>query len=213
MHDAAFSEAAISGPSRDSFILGMVLRPYSIGHELCLQKSRNCLVCEDVGPIGGMGSRGGMDPEVAALFEAVLVCSQTWREIERMERDRLIWLKMRIWGWRVRKANIQEGIKAFCRYRLAGYSFPPSKPVGEGGRRPGGPVLARVIQFLVMRMRMTEVEAMDYPLGLAHWHFSTWLEGEGTLNIQNAAEKEFDDFCEAEDAKEARGSGGEPCPV
>ena len=74
-------------------------------------------------------------------------------------------------------------------------------------------MLARVIQFLVMRMRMTEVEAMDYPLGLAHWHFSTWLEGEGTLNIQNAAEKEFDDFCEAEDAKEARGSGGEPCPV
>jgi hypothetical protein len=198
VYDEAFSQAA--AVVMPVFILRMPLLPYSVGHELCLKQSGNPLAA-------GMSPLTGKHE---ALFEAVLICSQSWREIKSMARDPLVKLKMRIWAWRARRENLQDGIDAFCRYRFSGYNFPQCSPVGEGGRIPGSPVLARMIQFLMMRMGKTEEEAMDYPLGLAHWHFATWLESEGSLTVQNENEKEFADYCEEEDRKAL---GGDLCPA
>lgn len=71
--------------------------------------------------------------------------------------------------------------------------------MGSGGRAAGAPLLARVVQFLVGRLGRTEEEALDYPLGLAYWHFAAYQEAQGNLKILNADEVEFLEWCEAQD--------------
>jgi len=49
------------------------------------------------------------------------------------------------------------------------------------------------------RLGRTEEEALDYPLGLAYWHFAAYQEAQGNLKILNADEVEFLEWCEAQD--------------
>ena len=87
----------------------------------------------------------------------------------------------------------------------------PVTPAKDGtGRTLGGPYDAALLQFLIQRMRLTEAEALEYPLGLAQAHFLTYLERGGGLRILNGEELDFEDYCREEDAKAA---AAKPEPV
>jgi len=197
MHDAAFAESARPSPVR---LLGFRLRPYSVGHELILQRQANPLA------IGG-------GVELRHLLEAVLICSQTWKENDRMASDPFIGLKLRLWKFRVRRENLPAAVQHFRRYREHGTLSPPcSSPIQKRtGRKPGSPFMARLALFLFQEVGVAERDLYDYPLGLAQFLWAAHWEGQGCLNVQNQGEMEFEEYVAKQEALES--AKGEPCPA
>jgi hypothetical protein len=203
MHEAAFASAALPAPAQS---LGLLLRPYSIGHETFLLRENNPVLT------GGNVSRD-------KLAEAVLICSQTFAECQAMSGDRWINLKLRLWRRRVRKLDTISELAAFHAYRNAGsQEFKCNEPSNTGGkiRYYGAPFLLRLHQFLIVHLRKSEAEAWDYPLGLAKMHWAAFWEGEGAIEVYNEHDAAFDRYCAEEDAKEAAAAAKAKegqCPV
>jgi hypothetical protein len=195
MHEAAFARAALPAPCQ---VLGMALKPFSLGHEVYLERENRYPKPE---------TRILETP--LSLIKAVLICCQSWEELQGMTSDWLLDLKLWIWKRRLRKTDWPGELRAFEVYRQEGsLEFPLSDIVrpgsGSGPRPPGTPFLLRLHQFLVIRMRMEEVEAWDYPLGLAKMQWAAYWEEEGGLQIYNWQDAEHDAFvekCELEEAE------------
>jgi hypothetical protein len=193
MHDAAYAAAALP-VSRAVF--GLPLLAYSVGHELVLTRQGNAFAT-------------GGDPTREDLAEAVLVCSQTWEEFHNPGP----WFKLgvRLWLWRMRKADHLKPICDFYEYKNAGSSEPqvepePLKPGETQAREAGAPFLLRLILFLRNTMRMTEAEAMNHPYGHAKWLAAAHWESEHGLRIANRHEIEFANWIEEQE----RLNNGEP---
>lgn len=192
MHEAAFARAALPATTQ---VLGMVLRPYSIGHDLFIQ--REALE----------------SPTNANLIQSVLICCHGWTEARRLSGDWLLGLKLRIWGRRLRKVDWPREREKFEQYRIEGcLEFRLSEIIRPGraprSRPPGAPFLLRLHQFLVTRLHKTEAEAWDYPLGLAKMQWAAYWEEEGGLQIYNWEDAEHDAFVakmEAEEQAELKG--------
>lgn len=190
MHEAAFARAALPAPCQ---VLGMMLRRYSLGHELWLQR-------------GGFFEADTTHSN-AALLNAVLICCQGWEQTRAMDADRLLRFKLFVWQHRLRRVDWEHESKAFESYREQGsIEFPLSDIVrsgsGPAARPPGAPFLLRLHQFLTIRLHQGEVEAWDYPLGLAKMQWAAYWEEEGGLQIYNFQDAEHDAFvatCEAEE--------------
>ena len=197
MHEAAFARAALPAPCQ---VLGMTLKAFSIGHELRLGKSE--------GRNPKTETRNPKEAERLALIGAVLICCESWAEAQR--GDWLAGLKMWIWGKRLRGIDWQIEAWKFAAYREEGaLEFPlssiPRPSSGPLPRPPGSPFLLRLQQFLVVRLGLSQVEAWDYPLGLAKMQWASYWEEEGGLQIYNWQDCEHDAFvakCEEEDAEE-----------
>ena len=121
-----------------------------------------------------------------------------------MHERYLTLFKIGIWRRRTRGCDLALAAADFQNYRREGSGCPPVEGMGGAGRIAGAPLLARVIQFLVDRLRIEATEAMDYPLGLAYYHFATHQETEGELKVLNEGEIEFADWCRAQDLEEER---------
>ena len=182
--DAAFARAAVPAPTK---VLNLPLRPYAVGHALWLEALGNPLAGECEGATA------------AQIVEAVWICAHGWRELAEQHRRWLTLVKVWVWRRRCRGARLARALGEFQAYRRAGSSVPAVEGMGSGGRVAGAPLLARVVQFLVGRLGRTEEEALDYPLGLAYWHFAAYQEAQGNLKILNADEVEFLEWCEAQD--------------
>lgn len=188
MHEAALAQAALPAPT---IVLGLPLRPYSLGHELFLVRENNPLCVPNVAL---------EDIRFHHLTEAVLICSQSWAENLSVNNDWLIRLKLKIWGRRIRKMEFDEELELFRSYRSLGEMFFPTsdrlKPGSKSARMPGCPFLLRLHQFLVTRLRMSAEAAWDYPKGLAVMQWQTYWESEDRMEIYNSHDAEFDAFVE-----------------
>lgn len=195
MHEAALAGAAIPSPS---VVLGLLMRPYSLGHELFLLHEQNPFV-------NWSPSTDGKIPGPERLLEAVLFCSSTWTENQRLPSDRLLGLKLWIIGRRNRKANWPQEMLKFVAYRNSGSTeFPDSgvlDPDRQVPRTPGSPFLLRLHQWLMTYMRLSEVEAWDYPYGFAKMRWECHWESEGGFQIKNAEDTEFDAYVEEQERK------------
>lgn len=191
MHEAALSQAALPAPAR---ILGLTLRPFSLGHELWLVREQNALALHstaDASPV----------KLIQDLPQAVLFCCQTFAEIQAMNKDRFIGIKLRLWNHRLRRRNLAQELSAFLEYRTRGtLAFPDEPPDStQRGRTLGAPLLLSLYEF--MAAKVGEIAAWDYPYGLAQMRYAAHLEGEGRLKIKNRYEVEADDaFSEWEKA-------------
>lgn len=195
MHEAALAQAALPAPT---VVLGLLLRPYSLGHELFLIREGNC-----VG--NAVASIGGKPPEMRDLVEAVLICCQTFAEAKAMNRDWFFELKMKLWGRRLKKVDVAVELGKFRAYLDQGsLEFPisrmPRPGVRTSGRMAGAPFLLRLHQFLVTRLGLNEAAAWDYPYGLAKMQWSAYWEAEGGLDLYNEHEEQFDAFVAAQEA-------------
>lgn len=182
MHETALAHAA--RPERVA-VLGLLLEPYSLGHELLLIRESNPLV------VGGV-------PKPTDLASAVLICCQGWQANSRIGADRLLPLKKAIWHWRTRKCFFGVEQAKFRAYRENGsMEFPMPEifePGEKPGRPPGSPLLLRLHLFLTARLGLAESAAWDYPLGLAKMRWQCYWEEEGGLKVQNHNEAAFDNF-------------------
>jgi hypothetical protein len=181
MHEAAFSQAALPAPAR---VLGLNLKPYSLGHELWLTREQNPLSLSFNGQNAAV--------LVSGLPAASLICSQNFAQIHAMNGDFWIGLKLKLWSCRLKKLNLATELAAFLEYRTRGtLAFPDEPASGEKGRAFGAPLLLCLFEF-VRRNTSTDAEAWDYPYGLAQMRYAAWLESEGRFKIKNAHETEHD---------------------
>jgi hypothetical protein len=191
MHEAALALAALPAPT---VVFGMLLRPYSLGHELFLIREQN--------PI----ALGTCKVEREHLALAVLICCQSYEEAKRTAFDPLIRLKLWLWKRRTRHCDFKTELAAFREYQKQGsLEFPVSDVVRPdrkpSSRAPGTPFILRLHQWLIEHLRLTEVQAWDYPLGLAKMRWACHWEMEGGLDIYNAHDAEFDRFVSEQEAK------------
>lgn len=190
----------------------MLLRPYSLGHELWLIREGNSLV-------GQASSLSAIDH----LPAAVLICCQSWEELKRMRSDHLLGLKLWLWNRRIKsrinreftRINANENgdsrslasirgyqeqeLAKFISYRNEGLlEFPCSQVTradrGPSPRLPGTPFILRLQQWLMTHLQLTESSAWDYPVGLAKMRWAAHWEQEGGLEIYNAHEEQEDAF-------------------
>lgn len=206
MHEAALSRAAQPVPV---VVLGMLLRPLSVGH--VLQFSRDEILLGVV--------HGSLDP--SQVTAAVLICCQSWEQSCGIEHDRFLALKLWIWKRRVfraarahvkrKAAGLESGnyfateAAKFNEYLREGATeFEVSEFRGPESntrtRSPGSPWILRLQQWLMTHLRLTEQQAWDYPYGLAKMRWACHWEQEGGINIKNDSEGEFERYAAEQDA-------------
>jgi hypothetical protein len=192
MHEAALAGAALPAPS---VVLGLLMRPYSLGHELFLLREGN--------PFLNWTARSTRVPGPDKLLEACLICSNSWAENQRMPFDRLLRFKLWIIGWRNRKASWPLEMLKFSAYRQAGsLELPPYDvldPEREPARTPGSPFLLRLNAWIMAHLGLSEEEAWDYPYGLAKMRWESFWEQEGGFKVTNEDEGEFDAWVEEQE--------------
>lgn len=177
MSDQAFAAAARPTPQN---VLRLDLLPYSIGHELLLQRAENPL----------LGSEDDFKKlplanQVAAVMRAVLVCSRTWSQNHRADR----WV--RFWGWRIRNADFPRAIAQFRAYRNEGrlwprFTDPEWTSDKEPGRSLGSPFMASLLHYCIGRFQ----HPFDQPLGFTQFLYFAQSEQEGNCKIENTEERE-----------------------
>jgi hypothetical protein len=182
MHEGLLAQAALPAPT---VCLGLLLRPYSLGHELLLFRNESPFVTR------------ARPSQLEDLIAAAMICFQTWEENQRMYQDRLLRFKTWLWRRRISKMAWQLDLAAFNAYRADGcLEFPLSEigrpDRGPSPRTPGAPFILRLQQWLMRTLNLTEPAAWDYPLGLATMRWECHWEQEGGLDIYNWSESEHD---------------------
>lgn len=202
MHEAALSMAALPAPA---VVLGMVLRPFSLGHELLLNRAGS--------PLSLSAGPGVANIQRHELAAAVLVCLKTWREVVSPRPDWLLPCKMAMWRRRTRNLLLEQEIAAFRAYRITGcLSFRSSeiqRPGTTYGRSPGCPFILTLHEFLVTECHLTDEAAWDHPLGFAKMRWQCRMENLDRIELYNEEEAEFDAYCAREEAKMKEAT----CPV
>jgi hypothetical protein len=186
--------------------LGLLLRPYSLGHELRLARLGN--------PLGELTKKAALSlgefETRPILVEAVLICSQSWDECNKMPWDPFLRFKLALWRHRVRKllkfSTLTSQLSTFITYRDDGaleftLSEMPDGPGRGEARIAGCPAVLRLQQFLMIQFGLSEAQAWDYPLGLAKCRWACFMEQEGAVRIYNQAEASLDAYAADEDAK------------
>ncbi len=190
MHEQTLAKAAAPAPT---VVLGLLLKPYSLGHDVRLTGLGNPLSDSD-------------KATPRQLSAAVMICSQTWRECERMPWDPLIRLKLWLWRRRARGLDFKTELARFIRYRNEGSLEFPGSGVSRNNssgdcRVAGTPLVLRIQQFLMLHFNLKEHEAWDYPAGLAKCRCGCYWEENGDWQVYSEVEHSLDQYKAQEDAK------------
>lgn len=192
MHETAFAVAA--RPARFS-ILGLLLKPYSIGHEIILLQKENALIFSNFDSCSESVKN-------LAISEAALICSQSWVENNNPPK----W--MGLWSFLNRKPDYKLAISRFKHYRAQSSMFPPlpdkeaegihaqmNREPQRRGRELGSPYLARLYNFLCTipnsDIRIHGETIFDFPMSLANFLYLSHLESLGEAKIENRIEAEI----------------------
>src|ERR1041385_4083913 len=139
MHESSLARAALPG---GAMVLGIPLRPYSVGHELLL-----------------ISDFGFEFPDLSRLAAAVWICASRWSELKKA---RGFWsgIKLSLFRRRIRRSLgeggevfFQEELRKFMKYLEEGrLEFPLndcSRPGTKSARPAGAPFCLRLHQFLI----------------------------------------------------------------
>ncbi len=206
MHEALLSRALLPAPT---VVLGLELRPYSLGHELLLIRDNNPLAYADNPPV----NRG-------ALERAALICSSTFAQAQALD----VWLSLKVIIWRRywRRLDTAAEVEKFRAYQKEGaLEFPLSntpRPDRHGTARvSGAPFLLRLYLFLTTQARIAPAEAWNYPVGLAKMLWQAHHEEAGALDLYNIHDAEYDrqvaELKAREAASQAESQKGDKCPA
>jgi len=175
MHDALFADS-FRPPTFT--VLGLPLLDYTIGHELLMWKHRNPVVTHTLYGFKELP----VEEKARALSQAVFFCCR------RAPR----------WGWlwtrRCVRMDLDTQIAAFYNYRACGAQDLPTVKMPRANGVPfhyfGGPELARLINYIsekheVMTRTHFGGAPLNFPFGLAKVLYSTHLETEGAIWVEN----------------------------
>lgn len=169
--NAAFLQAAIPEPFT---ILGKRLHPFSLGHELILQRFEN-----------GFAVESKTLPKLDDLCFAVWICSKSYEEALRSLESRLTPMRLRFWGWRCGSAKLEEKFMLMLDYAAKAAEMPEIwLQDSHSGRQPGTPWVQTLIAC-ASRQGFSYKEAMDMPYALVLWLFFGEAEKEKKVELFN----------------------------
>lgn len=165
---ASYATAALPEPFR---ILGLRLRPFSLGHYLLLQRfCPAALAPERI--------------ELADLLLAVLICSLQHAEFLAFIEQKNFAREIARWGKRIGLFDVEEKSALFQLYLAASLREPdylPLQPADEGGDWAQSLKLT-----LTTRLNHSEAEALDMPLSKALADYFKLAENEGLIRLLTA---------------------------
>lgn len=175
--EAAFLEAALPEPVT---LLRQQLQPYSLGHEMLLQRIGNAFL-----------TRQAM-PTVDDLYWGVYICCHTYDEAVAALRQTEEEFKALMAAWQkkvgaISEVELLELMIEFQRYINDGSQCPKFREISRPGqgarRRPGAPAAVALLNCLTGDLHWSRHEALNAPLGLARWHYCAWWERRGNIAI------------------------------
>lgn len=176
---SAFFQAAFCQPPR---VLGVQLRPLSLGHILLLEGLGNAFILRRT------GTR-------AELFAAVLVCSRTMAENGRvlfggrLPMWRLVW-----WAIRWPEHRIGPERDAFVRYLQDFTTVPEHWESDSDGKGFRAPWQYHFVMVLSQHFGMSWDEAWNAPVALARCCYDTWAESQGDKSLISPDEQRDIEF-------------------
>ena len=173
--DAAFKRAA---NPRTFKVLGLTLKPLTLGHRFLLAKYDSAFVTEE-------------KAQIEDLMLSVFVCAQPWRNAERNVLK--WWFPSFIWLWSqfLRKTILPIEYNKFRLYWDEGHACPKIKKAFSEYRDNSTPDECRLLAMLMADFHMTRADALDTTLAEAN---ALWAS-QG--DRQDAIELESNDRIEA----------------
>lgn len=173
-----YLNAVIPTPHR---IMGVRLEPFSIGHQMLLQRFGSPFVME------------GRAPELGDLCFAVWVCSRGWgtalSELDSKHFKRSFkWLNFKA---RLGKHYLPIRIHNFNEYLKEAHNNAPE--VWRDSKKSGGKCKAPFLQMLKLNLMVnfhkSEADAMNTPFSLAVWDYLAYGETQGALEFVDEKDK------------------------
>ena len=171
-------------------VLGLAMRPYSLGHELWLIRQDN--------PLAVLFSDSKPIP-AASLLEAALICEHTFDQNRAMNSSLWETFKIKLWAKRAgKKFNAFAELEKFQKYRNECLvEFPCQSPASSSDSAPsrylGAPFLIRVHSFLVSQFHLTNSQAWDEPFGFSKMRYAAWMEENRRMEIKNEMDLKVDE--------------------
>lgn len=177
----AFIEALIPTPYR---ILGLRLRPFSLGHLMILRRFDCAYVT-------------GEETTPGDLLLGLIVCSMTYEEaidaihcgrlVDEVERWGKVVSKRRWFGLRAAKPfDLMEKSRLFVEYLAAGNRCPKAFYDAKPTPPKNAPV-EQILRVCLMRdLHLSESEIMNQPLALSWWDYMTLGELNDRLRLFDA---------------------------
>ncbi len=172
-----YYKAARPEPPR---ILGLQLRPYSLGHHIILRAYDSSFVT-------------GGHLRFQDLVMGVFICSQSWTQWESWKCSWKLPVFLKIWGWISGKFNIKSAGECFLEYLTDGRRCPEVNTPAKANVLVA-PWESRMKLFLVRELRLTVTEALDYPLALAWQEYCADGEAKGSLSLFSEADEQALEF-------------------
>lgn len=177
-------------------VLGVELRPFSLGHRVLLLHLGNPFVGE------------ATEVKPADIVSAVQICARTWEDglllcSDTRESDIAVRCHLR----KLRNVDWQKAADTLAEYIEEGSSAPGySQPSGGGGVGRWTPWEQIMRVSLIRDLRLSESEVMNRHLALSWWDFLTLREDSGQLSILTSDEQSFademfkraDDLCQGQ---------------
>jgi hypothetical protein len=200
MSRADYAAAAVSGQAQ---ILGLRLRPLSLGH-IILLKGCDCAFVAD----------GERPATIEDLILGLVICSQTYEDasdfLEALDDPPPWWSRLnrsqrvlRKWGNRVRSAvrrdkefSIYERFAMFQRHIASGSSMPRFWILKESSEQSSAPWYQNVKLALMSQLGYSETQALNMPLQVAFQDYFRHAEASGTIRLYSDAENELEDKME-----------------
>lgn len=187
MDHGPYYRAAIPDPRR---ILGLKLRPFSLGHLLLLNRVESAFVT-------------GQRPSYGDLALSVFICSQKYEDgIEALDSDDLqpfmrkwqrklcgecgilYWIGLR----KSKPIDLPEKCKAFSEYLKDGCAHPDFCWSDENTKSIAAPIEQIVRVKLLASTNLTETEIMNRPWALSLWDYLTLKVFEGQIDFVDSDE-------------------------
>lgn len=164
-----YAQAAIPEPYR---ILGLRLRPFSLGHWLLMQRFDCALI-------------GGGKPEHSDMLLGVLICSMRYQEFLAFIEQKDFQKQVIKWGKRNNLLELDEKSELFGRYLTDSLSEPAYIELRPGGDGAGD--WAQNLKITLMtRLGYSEGEVLDMPLSKALADYYKLAESDGFLRLLTA---------------------------
>jgi len=162
-----FLQAAVPEPVQ---ILGLEMRPFSLGHWLLLARFENGFLTGNV--------------KLDDVILAVLICSMTFEEacvfMAAADRDEQI----RVWSEKVKlqlklageTLNVSAKAELFSTYFKEGSKIPAYQYTDTGTSAVGCPWTQVLKVTLMSELGMSETEVLNRSLRLSWWDYLSWRE-------------------------------------
>ena len=182
-------------------VLGITLRPFSLGHVLKLRRLGNAFGADEP-TNAGLGD----------LLLAVMVCGMSshpdptrdpfWQWLNRPVAPWRRWCKWFVaqftpaelfllrWGRKCRGVDIEDRAKLFANYITAQCDCPGYWDENKSTRKSGAHWSHDVLATLVSKCGYTQEEAYNVPLSKALNDYFKWAESEGGITLMTPEELE-----------------------